>query len=112
MAIDSTTFTYHPFHFTNPNNFSTDQRTRLLLLVANIDLVPGEDFSIVTAQAQDAQGNSFALPVEAVVKVPSFDWLTQVIVRLPDQVANLNQITVRVSCRGQTSNPAIIQLVQ
>ena len=112
MAIDSTTFTYHPFHFTNPNNFSTDQRTRLLLLVANIDLMPGEDFSIVKAEAQDAQGNPFSLPVEAVVKVPSFDWLTQVIVRLPDQMANLNQVTVRVSCRGQTSNSAIIELAQ
>jgi hypothetical protein len=111
MAVDSTTFTYHPFHFANPNNLSTDQRTRLLLLVANIDLLPGDDSSIVTAQGQDLQGNSFSLPVEAVLKVRDFYWLTQVIVRLPDQAANLNQVTVRVSCRGQTSNPAIIQIL-
>jgi len=110
FALDSITFTSHPFHFTNPNNLSTDQRTRLLLLVANIDLLPGDDSSVVTAQAKDAQGNTFSLPVEAVKQAPSFNWITQVIVRLPDQLANLNQVTVTVSCRGQTSNSAIIQL--
>ncbi len=111
MAVDSTTFTYQPFHFANSNNLSADQRTRILMLVANIDLLPGDDSSIVTAQGEDLQSNTFSLPVEAVTKVPSFDWLTQVTVRLPDQVANLNQAMVRVSCRGQTSNPAIIQIV-
>ena len=111
MAVDSITFTYQPFHFANSNNLSTDQRTRLLLLVANIDLLPGDDSSIATAQGEDLQGNTFSLPVEAVVKVPNFNWLTQVNVRLPDQAANLNQVTVRVSCRGQTSNPAIVQIV-
>jgi len=83
-----------------------------LLLVANIDFLLEDDSSIVTAQVQDLQGNTFSLPVEAVVKVPSFNWITQVIVRLPDQLANLNQVTVTVNCRGQTSNPAIIQLTQ
>ena len=112
MALDSTTFTFQPFHFTNPNNLSTDQRTRVLLLVANIDLFPGDNSSVVTAQAQDLLGHTFSLPVESIAKVPSFDWLTQVIVRLPDQVSNLNQITVTVSSRGQTSNPAIMQLAQ
>ncbi|HEX6717425.1 MAG TPA: hypothetical protein VF088_09955, partial [Pyrinomonadaceae bacterium] len=111
FALDSITFTSHPYHFTNPNNFSSDKRTRLMLLVANIDLLPEDDSSIVAAQARDAQNNTFVLPVEAVAKVPSFNWLTQVIVRLPDQLANLNQVTVTVTCRGQTSNPAIIQIV-
>jgi len=112
MSVDSTTFTYQPFRFTNPNNLSADQRTRLLLLVANIDLLPGDDSSIVTVQARDLQGNTFSLPVEVVAKVPSFNWLTQVTVRLPDQLANLDQVTVTVTCRGQTSNQAIIQLTQ
>jgi hypothetical protein len=111
FALDSVTLTSHPFHFTNPNNFSGDQRTRLSVLVANIDLLPGDQASIVTAQAKDAQNNTFVLPVEAVVKVPSFNWLTQVIVRLPDQLASLNQVTVTVTCRGQTSNAAIVQIV-
>jgi uncharacterized protein (TIGR03437 family) len=65
----------------------------------------------VTAQAKDLQNNTFSLPVEAVAKVPNFNWVTQVIVRLPDQLASLNQVTVTVTCRGQTSNAAIIQIV-
>ena len=47
--------------------------------------VPGAAASVATAQAQDSQGILFSLPVEAVVKVPSFDWITEVIVRLPDE---------------------------
>jgi beta-glucanase (GH16 family) len=112
MAVDSTTYTSRPFHLTNPNNLSVDQRTRLLLLVANIDLVAGDDSSVVTAQAKDPLGNTISLPVEAVVKVPNFYWLTQVIVQLPDSLANLSQFTVTVTYRGQTSNSAIIQLAQ
>jgi len=111
LGLDSVTFRASPFHLANANNFSSDQRTRLMLLVANIDLLPGDDASVATAQAQDLLGNTFSLPVEAVVKVPSFDWITEVIVRLPDQMANLTQAAVSVNCRGQTSDPAVIQLV-
>ncbi len=66
-----------------------------MLLVANTDLLPGDDASVATAQAQDSQVNTFSLPVEAVVKVPTFDWITEVIVRLPDELANLNQDRLR-----------------
>ena len=110
LELDSVTFMSGPFHVTSTNNFSSDQRTRLMLLVANIDLFPTDDASVATAQAQDSLGNIFPLPVEAVAKVPSFDWITELIVRLPDQLASLNQATVSVNCRGQTSDPAVIQL--
>ncbi|HXM34898.1 MAG TPA: glycoside hydrolase family 16 protein [Pyrinomonadaceae bacterium] len=106
LALDSVLWTHDPFRVMSTNNFSPDQHTRLMLLVANIDLLPGDDASVVTAQAQ---GN-IPLKVEAVVKVPSFDWITEVIVRLPDELANLNQAQVSVTARGQTSNAAVIQL--
>ena len=110
LALDSATFIASPFRVTNTNNFSTDQHTRLMLLVANIDLLPGDDASVATAQAQDSQGGTFPLPVEAVTKVPTFDWITEVIVRLPDQLGSVSQALVSVNCRGQTSDPAMIQL--
>ena len=112
IALDSVLFTAEPFKVASANNFSQDQHTRLMLLVANIDLLPGDDASVVTAQAQDSQGNTFSLPVENVVKVPSFDWITEVIVRLPDALANLSQAQVSVNARGVSSNQALIHLAQ
>jgi beta-glucanase (GH16 family) len=110
LALDSVLWTHGPFRITSTSNFSQDQHTRVMLLVANLDLVPGDGASAVTAQAQDSQGNIFPLTVENVVKVPSFDWITEVIVRLPDELGNLNQAQVSVNARGQTSNAAVIQL--
>lgn len=112
LALESVLWTQDPFTVTAPGNFSQDQHTRLMLLVANIDLLPGDDASIVTAQAQDSQGNTFPLTVENVVKIPGFDWITEVIVRLPDGLANLSETQVSVSARGSTSNQALIHLAQ
>lgn len=112
LAFDSVWLKPEPFTVTSTINFSGDQHTRLMLLVANVDLLPGDGASVVTAQAQDSLGNIYPLPVENVVKVPSFDWITEVIVRLPDGLANLNQAQVSVNARGLTSNAAVIQLTQ
>jgi hypothetical protein len=110
LALDSVLWVQEPFAVASTRNFSPDAHTRLMLLVANIDLLPGDDASVVTAQAQDSQGNTFPLAVENVVKVPSFDWITEVIVRLPDGLANLSQAQVSVNARGQPSNQALIHL--
>lgn len=110
LALDSVLFTREPFSVASTRNFSDNQRTRLMLLVANLDLLPGDDASLVTAQAEDSQGTTFPLLVEAVAKVPSFDWITEVIVQLPDGLNGLNQAQVSVKARGLTSNQAVIQL--
>jgi len=110
LAFDSVLWTQEPFTVASTRNFSLDAHTRLMLLVANIDLLPGDDASVVTAQAQDSQGNTFPLTVENVVKIPSFDWITEVIVILPDELANLSQAQVSVQARGQPSNEALVQL--
>ena len=110
LALDSVLWTHDPFRVTSTHNFSDDHHTRLMLLVANFDSLPGDDASVVTAQAQDTQGNPYPLLVENVVKVPNFDWITEVIVRLPDGLANLNQAQISVNARGLTSNTAVIQL--
>src|SRR6266850_429479 len=110
LALDSVVWTRDPFRVTSTLNFSQDHHTRLMLLVANVDLLPGDDASLLTAQAQDSQGNIVPLTVENVVKVPSFDWITEVIVRLPDGIANLTQAQISVNARGQTSNSAVVQI--
>jgi len=41
--------------------------------------------------------------------VPDFDWLTQVIVRLPDNIPSAQALFLSVTLHGQTSNKARIQ---
>jgi beta-glucanase (GH16 family) len=110
IALDSETWQCDPFPVVNDLNLSRDRRTRLALLVANLDLLPGDDASVVTAQAEDSQGHTFPLAVEAVGRVPQFDWMTEVIVKLPDELANVDQASVSVQARGRMSNKAIIAI--
>jgi beta-glucanase (GH16 family) len=108
LALDSVLFKQEPFSVPSNRNFSSDHRTRVMLLVANLDLLPGDGASVVTAQAQGSSGAPIDLPVEAVVKIPTYDWITEVIVRLPDDLSNLSQAQISVTARGQTSNQAIV----
>ena len=110
LALDSVLWVQDPFKVTSINNFSQDHHTRVMLLVANVDLLPGEGSSVVTAEARDAQGQSYPLIVEDVEKIPSFDWITQVVVRLPDELRNLSEAQVSVKARGQPSNEALVRL--
>ena len=105
LALDSVTFRHEPFSLSNPFNFSSDQRTRLLLLSANLDLLPGDDASIVTAEA-----NGFPLMVEWVGRLPNFDWITVVIARLPDQLTNSNQALISLTAGNQSSNQVSVSI--
>ncbi|HEU4796333.1 MAG TPA: hypothetical protein VFT02_11925 [Pyrinomonadaceae bacterium] len=72
----------------------------------NLELQPGESISAVTARAEDAALNVFPLTVEFAGKVPNFEWLTQVVVRLPNNTPQAQTLFVSVTLRGQTSNKA------
>jgi glucose/arabinose dehydrogenase len=110
IALDSPTMVRDPFPLTNRFNLGSDDRTRVMLFVENLELAPGENSSAVTAQAQDAAVNVFPLTVEFTGKVPGFDWLTQVVVRLPSNLPAAQPVFVSVTLHGQTSNKARIQI--
>ena len=97
-----------PFALLQGNDFSQDQRKRLMLFAANLTLLPGETLSAVTAQAEDAKHNIHPLTVEFVGKVTQNDWLTQVVVKLPNQLGTGNDVWVSVHLRGVVSNKALI----
>jgi probable HAF family extracellular repeat protein len=106
LAFDSVTLRRDPFTLQTAHNFSADQRTRVLLLARGVELAPGEDASAVAVRAEDAQRRIFMLPVESVRPLRGFEWLTQIVVRLPDELAG----TVRISftLRGVQSNEATL----
>ena len=110
IVLESATMIRDPFALNNPFNFSTDHRARLMLFVTNLELAAGENASAVTARAEDAALNVYPLTVEFVGKVPGFDWLTQVVVRLPDNTPAAQTIFVSVTLHGQTSNKARVRM--
>jgi uncharacterized protein (TIGR03437 family) len=110
IAVDSVTMMRDPFPLTNLFNFNADTRTRVMLFVTNLDLLPGENSAAVTARAEDAGLNVYPLTVEYVGKVAGFDWLSQVVVKLPDNTPAGQTILVSVTLKGQTSNKAPVRL--
>lgn len=109
LALESSTLFRDPFSLTNPF-FSTDQRTRIMFFGMNLDLLPGENAAAVTARAEDQSQNVFPLTVEFVGKVPGFDWLTEVVVRLPDNTPANQPLFVSATLRGKTSNKVRVRM--
>jgi hypothetical protein len=110
LALDSVTFERDPFSVNGRHNFSGDQRTRLMLLSANLDLEPGDGPAIVAAQADDGNSHLYPLTVEWIGRLPNFDWITVVVAKLPLELANANQALVSITAHNQTSNPVLVSL--
>jgi hypothetical protein len=109
IALDSVTFAPGPFPLHNQINFSSDQRTRIMLFTAKFDLLPSEDFhSVVGAQLRNQTGTTYNLPVEYVGKVPGYDWLTEVVVKLDEQVTEVGDLNLTLTLRGVPTNSAVI----
>lgn len=112
IALDSVTLVRDPFLPSTLNNFSTDRRTRIIFFSPNLVLMPGDSFSNVSAQAEDSQHKIYPLTVEFIGKAPQFDWLTQIVIRLSDELSGANDLRVSVGYRGAVSNKALISLKQ
>ena len=109
IALDSVTFLRDPVAVVNQNNLSQSRRTRVALFGINLDLMQGENASAVTATARDSRSRTHNLSVEFVGKIPNLD-LTQVVVRLPDELAQAGDVWISVSLRGQTSNEVLFNI--
>ena len=108
--LESVLSTRDPFSVVNLLNFSTDNRTRLMLFALNLELLPSETMSAITVKAEDAPMNAFPLFVEFVGNPPGMEPLTQVVVKLPDNLPTGQTLFVSVSLRGQESNKVRIRI--
>jgi uncharacterized protein GlcG (DUF336 family) len=104
IAVDSVTNTHEPFPANAPVSFGADARTRLMLFAGNLHLQDGENFSAVTADAEDEAHNIVPLQVEYVGPVPDQSWATAVIVKLNEQLDDPGDVLVRVYYHGTASN--------
>jgi glucose/arabinose dehydrogenase len=106
IALDSVTMLRDPFPVITLLNFSSDQRTRVMLFATDAELLPGENSSAITAQAEDAAHVVYSLPVEFVGKVPGFNSFTQIVIRLPDNLPGNTDVFISVTLHAKTSNKA------
>jgi endonuclease/exonuclease/phosphatase family metal-dependent hydrolase len=108
LALQSPLFMREPFSLTSPLNSGTDKRTRVILFCANLNLLPGESISVVTARAVTPSGAIYNLPVEAVDPVTDLSLITEVVVVLPDIPSFQGDLSVAVALRGIGSNSVTI----
>ena len=73
------------------------------------DRLPSESVSV---QIVDVLNRSYPLVVEDVRKVPNFDWLTQIVVKLPDSIDIQGDYRISLTFRGTTGNNAAISIIR
>ncbi len=104
IALESVTLRKEPFSLTMPVPFSADTRNRIVFFVMNLDLLAGEGTNALTVDAEDAQKRHYAFKVENVTPVPDQEWMSQVIVRLSDDIGDVGDVLVRINLHGMSSN--------
>jgi uncharacterized protein (TIGR03437 family) len=73
-----------------------------------VELQAGENLSIGTAEAEDSQQTVYPLIVEYVGNVSNLNWLAQINVRLPENLANAGNVLVSIKVRGVQSNKVVV----
>jgi hypothetical protein len=106
IALNATSFVREPFSLLTAPNFSQDNRTRIMIFVANLDLLPGEDQSVISVQAEDSVFTIYPLDIEYAGRVANANSVSQINVRLPEELSNVGEVWVSVSLRGMTGNRA------
>jgi hypothetical protein len=107
-ALDSVTFLRGPFRVFDPNNFSADQHTRIILFTSDLGLTQS-DLSNPATLVVDVPG--FNLPVEAVGGLTGVPGLSgsYIVVRLPDGLPT-GALDLRVRLRGVTSDARTLNI--
>jgi hypothetical protein len=109
-ALDSVTFVRGSFRLLDPYNFSSDQRTRLILFTSDLGLTQA-DLSNPAVLVVDVPGFNF--PVQNVGSLTGVPGLTgsYIVVKLPDGLtAGAHDLRVRL--RGVTSDARTLNIVQ
>lgn len=104
IAFESVTMKPEPFSPTSTVQFSTDNRTRIAIFARDLELYAGEGANAFSADAEDSTGKLYKLKVEYVGRVPGFEGITMVIVRLADDLGNVGDVLLRLNLHGVASN--------
>jgi uncharacterized protein (DUF1800 family) len=104
VALESVTLLRDPFPVEAPVALGRDRRTRIILFATNVSLYAGEGANSFTAEAEDGARRLYPLAVEHAGPLRGFGGVTQLVLRLHDEMKESGDVLVRVSLRGMTSN--------
>ncbi len=104
VALEAVTLRKEPFPLLMPVAFSADTRNRIIFFVMNLELLAGEGANALTVDAEDAQKRHYAFRVENVTPMPGYEWMSQVTVRLSDDIGDVGDVLVRINLHGMSSN--------
>jgi Calx-beta domain len=109
LALTSITQTAEPFSISNDFAFNADHLTRISLFAIGMRLNAGENVAAsVTATAEDIRGGVHPLTVEFAGDVPEFNWLTQIVVKLNPSITFPNDVKLKITYLGTTSNAVTV----
>ena len=104
VALDSVFHTDEPFLPRYIGAWGTDNRTRIILFAQNFQLAAGEGAEAFTADAEDASGRHYALTVEYVVADDEVSHVTNIVIRLSDDLTDVGDVLLQITFRGIVSN--------
>ncbi|MEN3325988.1 MAG: large repetitive protein [Acidobacteriota bacterium] len=109
LALTSITQVAEPFSISNVFAFNDDHLTRISLFAIGMRLNSGENAAAsVTATAEDIRGGVHPLTVEFAGDVPGFNGLTQIILKLNPSITFPNDVKIKITYLGMTSNAVTV----
>jgi protocatechuate 3,4-dioxygenase beta subunit len=104
LVFDSVLRTQEPFALSYNYPWSLDRRTRIVLFVSNLELYPDEGKEAIGVEFEDGSHRIYVLQVEYFGKIPEYNGLSRVIVRLADDLGDVGDVLARITYRGVSSN--------
>ncbi|HYR77643.1 MAG TPA: heme-binding protein [Pyrinomonadaceae bacterium] len=104
IVVESITQKHEPFALTSPITWGSDNRTRIMLFAMGLSLESNETPAAVTASAEDGAHRTYSLTVECVAPVPNQEWMTSIVVRLNEEMADVGDVLVQITYHGTGSN--------
>jgi len=101
LVLQSPLETREPFDLTSPLNLTADQRTRVMLFVANLD---PHATPLSVAAVSSVRGQTYQLPIEFAGVLPTMPAVTTLIVILPQDTLLHGDLFITVTAAGVQSN--------
>lgn len=108
IALDAVTWMRGPFSVTSTYLQGQANPTRIIIFAKDLNLAAGEDASVLIIEAADSRGGTYRLLVEAITTVPGFEWLAQLNIKLPQELAGAGDVWVSVQYHDKLSNKVLV----